>query len=266
MSSPHPSFLFTQLPRQARCSARRGIRNSFYVCSNPIQLAVVGDNCIALAVEKKSAAKLQDRRTARKIMRLDDHIAVAVAGLTADARVLIQKARVECQSHRLTVEDAPKVEYVTRYIATVQQKHTQSGGVRPFGVSVIVAGFDHDGTPKLYVTEPSGSFTAWSAASIGRSGHAALEFLETHYNNSSRPVSSTERRVGTFDKSEDGVLRLAVAALLEVVESGPKNIELAILKPGPAEDFQRIVGDEELAELCARVTADREAAGAPEVD
>ena len=99
-------------------------------------------------------------------------------GLAADARVLIDKARMQCQSHRLTVEDPVTVEFITRHIAGIKQvlsikyfhisfslgmvqKYTQSNGRRPFGLSMLIAGFDQDGSPRLYQTEPSGIFSAW---------------------------------------------------------------------------------------------------------
>lgn len=116
-----------------------------------------------LGCEKRSALKLQDTRiTPSKIAKVDNHAVLAFAGLNADARILIDKARLEAQSHRLTVEDPASIEYITKYIAGVQQRYTQSGGVRPFGISTLVVGFDpNDKVPRLYQTEPSGIYSAW---------------------------------------------------------------------------------------------------------
>jgi 20S proteasome subunit alpha 4 len=107
--------------------------------------------------------KLQDTRiTPSKIGLVDTHVCLAFAGLNADARILIDKARLEAQSHRLTVEDPVTIEYITKYVAGVQQRYTQSGGVRPFGISTLIVGFDKgDTVPRLYQTEPSGIYSAW---------------------------------------------------------------------------------------------------------
>ena len=90
----------------------------------------------------------------------------ASVGLTADARVLIQMAQTECQSHRLTVEDPVSIDYISRYIARIQQKYTQQGGVRPFGISTLVVGHDADKSPRLYHTDPAGMFSEWKVLGV----------------------------------------------------------------------------------------------------
>nr|QBH74321.1 proteasome subunit alpha type [Isotomurus palustris] len=180
-------------------------------------VGVRGSTCVVLGVEKKSVAKLQEERTVRKICLLDNHIVMAFAGLTADARILIDRARVECQSYRLTVEDPATVEYITRHIAELKQKYTQSNGRRPFGISCLIGGFDEDGTPRLYQTEPSGTYHEWKANATGRNAKTVREFLEKYYN--------AEDAV-----SEEKTIKLAIRALLEVVQSGGKNLEIAVMR------------------------------------
>jgi len=207
-------------------------------------VGVRGKEVLVLAVEKKSTAKLQDARTVRKIVKVDEHICLAFAGLTADARVLVNKARIECQSYRLSLDDAPSVEYVTRYIAGLKQKYTQSGGVRPFGISTLIVGFEVDGVPKLYQTEPSGTFSAWKANATGRSAKTVREFLEKNYQ---------EEKINA---SDDEAVKLAIKALLEVVESGSKNLEVAILKRGQP---LQILEDEVLDKYVNSIEAEKKA-------
>merc|ERR1712127_307675 len=181
---------------------------------------------IVFAVERKSTAKLQDPRTIRKIHMLDNNIVTCFAGLTADARVLINRARIE---------------YIAEYVSGIQQRYTQSGGVRPFGISTLIIGFDSTGEPKLYQTEPSGNHTAWKAVAIGRNQKTVKEYLEKNYSDQT---------------AQDGV-KLACRALLEVVEAGSKNIEVAVLRRG---EELKMLDDAEVDKIVMALEAEKVAA------
>lgn len=184
-------------------------------------VGIKGKQCVVLGCERRSTLKLQDTRiTPSKISKIDNHVVLSFSGLNADSRILIEKARVEAQSHRLTLEDPVTIEYLTRYVAGVQQRYTQSGGVRPFGVATLIAGFDpRDNTPKLYQTEPSGIYSAWTAQTIGRNSKTVREFLEKNYDRSDPPATVDE------------CVKLSIKSLLEVVQTGAKNIEITVVEP-----------------------------------
>merc|ERR1711887_394050 len=107
---------------------------------------------------------------------------------------------------KLTVEDPVTLEYITRHVASLKQRYTQSNGRRPFGISCLITGFDYDKTPRLYQTDPSGTYHEWKANTIGRSAKTVREFLEKHY---------TEELAA----SESECIKLTLKALLEVVQS-----------------------------------------------
>lgn len=138
-------------------------------------VGVRGQSVTVLAVERKIAGKLQDDRTGRKFEIIDDGLALAFSGLSADGRVLVDRARVEAQSYKLTADEAATCDHVARFIARTQQRFTMRGGMRPFGVACLVAGFDTARNPALYKSEPHGILTAWKAHAIGKNEKSVQE-------------------------------------------------------------------------------------------
>lgn len=196
-------------------------------------VGVRGKDSLVVAIEKKATAKLQDANTVRKILQVDERISLVFAGLLADARTLIDRARIEAQSYRLTMDETPSVEYIARHVANIQQKYTQSGGVRPFGVSTFILGFDQD-KPALYQTDPSGTFSEWKANVIGRNSKMIREYLEKNYE----------------ETSGEDTINLTMKALLETVEPASKMIEVAVVTA----QGTRYLSTEEIDAIIKQVT------------
>ncbi len=135
---------------------------------------------VVFTVEKKSA-ELQEVIGSEKIFKVDEHIGVAIAGLTADARVLVDRARVQAQVNILNYDERISVKDSTLNICEYLQLFTQNAGVRPFGVSFLIAGIDTNGEASLYLTDPSGAMWGYKAFAIGSGATEARAYLEENY-------------------------------------------------------------------------------------
>ena len=147
---------------------------------------VLGIACpegVVLAAEERATSKLQDPTFMWKIFQIDEHVGGAVAGLSCDAHILVDQARVYAQSNRLLYDEPIDVEILTRRIGEIKQLYTQHAGVRPFGISMLFGGLDRKGS-RLFWTDPSGAFLAYRAWAIGAGGDAANEILEAEYKES----------------------------------------------------------------------------------
>jgi len=153
----------------------------------------IGIRCedgVVLLAEKK-VMPLQEPDSVEKISEIDEHIGVATSGFMADARALIQEARVKAQSYWLTYEESIPAEALADHICDLKAQFTQGGGARPYGVAMIIGSVDDNGSPKLFVTDPVGTYWGFFAAVIGRGNTEAGEYLKEHYDEKLSITKST---------------------------------------------------------------------------
>jgi proteasome alpha subunit len=135
---------------------------------------------VVLAADRHARSPLIERDSIEKIHEIDDHVGVASAGHVADARQLIDVARRQAQVNRLRYDEPASVESLTKEVTDYIQQYTQTGGARPFGVALLVAGIE-DGQPRLFETDPSGTPYEWQAVAIGGSREEIQTYLEDEY-------------------------------------------------------------------------------------
>ncbi|MDD5193702.1 MAG: archaeal proteasome endopeptidase complex subunit alpha [Candidatus Nanoarchaeia archaeon] len=143
----------------------------------------IGINCadgVLIVADKGVKDSLIIPESADKIYEIDEHIMATGAGFISDARILINHIRVSAQQHRVTYDSPIDVESVIREIADIQQQYTQHPGVRPFGVSVIIAGIQ-GGEPKLYTSNITGNYFEYHAVAIGENDEKIKEILRKKY-------------------------------------------------------------------------------------
>jgi 20S proteasome subunit alpha 3 len=184
-------------------------------------VGVLSTEGVVLAAEKKTSSKLLDTsKRSEKMYVIDDHVACAVAGITADANILVNQARLSAQRYTYAYQEPIPVEYLLQLICDTKQTYTQLGGLRPFGVSFLFAGWDSQHGFQLYQSDPSGNYGGWKATAIGANSSAASTILKSDYKD---------------DLSLDGALALAIKVLTKTMDSttlSPDKLELSTVRRG----------------------------------
>ncbi|PIA35435.1 hypothetical protein AQUCO_03500065v1 [Aquilegia coerulea] len=214
------------------------------VGSGQTSLGIKAANGVVIATEKKLPSILVDEESVQKIQSLTTNIGVVyrlcfhsllllMNGMGPDSRVLIRKSRKQAQQYYGLYKESIPVTQLVRETATVMQEFTQSG---PFGVSLLVAGFDDNG-PQLYQVDPSGSYFSWKASAMGKNVSNAKTFLEKRY---------------TDDMELDDAVHTAILTLKEGFEGqiSSKNIEIGII--GTDKNF-RVLTPTEIDDYLAEV-------------
>ncbi len=200
-------------------------------------LGIRTESCSAIVAEKRLLTPLMDIDGIDKIFVVDGHVGMSFAGFGFDGRVLIDYARLAAVRHRLLYGEPIDVEYLTKMVSDIKQAYTQHGGVRPFGVALIVAGVDDRG-PRLFLTEPSGQYFSYYAVGIGRGGQTVNDYLAKHYKK---------------DLGVEETLILGLKALSQVAEEKlkPEYVEIGYADAETGA-FKRLTR-EEIADLLSKM-------------
>lgn len=194
---------------------------------------------VILGVEKRVTSSLLEHTSIEKIVEIDSHIGCAMSGLTADARSMIDHARVSSLTHNLYYDEEIQVESLTQSVCDLALRFGEGAGgekrlmSRPFGVALLIAGFDKDKGPQLYHAEPSGTFYRYDAKAIGSGSEGAQAELQNEYHKSM-----------TLKEAEVLALKILKQVMEEKLDC--KNAQLASVT---AEGGFRVYTDEETDEI-----------------
>lgn len=178
---------------------------------------IIGIQCAEGVVlgSEENIEPLEKAESSWKIFKIDEHVAVAIVGLSSDARVLIDQARVNAQSNKLTYDEPIDLEVVTKKICDIMQMYTQHAGVRPFGVSILFGGIDKTGA-RVFGTHPSGTYRSYKAAALGAGRETVIPILKEEYRD---------------DLNLEESIKLAIKCLTKALEERelPTRIKIAVI-------------------------------------
>lgn len=184
---------------------------------------------VVLAVDKRITSRLVEADSIEKIFQIDENIGASTCGLVADARVLVDRARVEAQSNRMLYNEPIDIEILAKKICDFKQLYTQHGGVRPFGLALLIAGVNGD-KPRLFETDPSGALMEYKATAIGSGRNTAMEIFEAKYKDG---------------LSREDAIEMALGIMYEVTERklSESTIEMALIEL-PGKEFRKLSAEE----------------------
>ncbi len=189
----------------------------------PVVGVTHGDG-VVLAANGARRSPLQEPDSIEKLHAVDDHVGVATAGHVADARRLVDQARVTAQRERLRYGEPMAVEALAKSLADAVQETTQTGGARPFGAALLVAGVDENG-PALYEVDPSGTPTAWRATAVGGDG-TLIDHLETEYADELDESAAVDTALGAIRESTEADLSAVNLDIATVTADGYDALSL----------------------------------------
>lgn len=201
-------------------------------------LGILAEDGILLAAEKKNVAKLLDQAsTAEKLFKVDDHVACGVAGITADANILVNYLRLTAQRHLLTYQEPIPLESLVTLVCDQKQAYTQYGGLRPFGTSLLFMGWDKHYGFQLYQSDPSGNFGGWKATCIGSNSQAAESILKTEYQDGCSLKDALMLAVKVLNKTMDSTtLKSDKLEFATLTRKDGKSV-YSVLKPEIIDDL-----------------------------
>ncbi len=187
---------------------------------------------ILLVTDKRIANRLIVGESVEKLFQVDEHIGATISGFVSDGRILIERARIRAQQHRVTYDEAIDVLELVRGICDMKQWFTQVGGARPFGVSILFGGVDEDGGVKLFATEPSGIFFQYKAVAVGEGEVEVNNMLNKEYKDGIVLQEGIKLAIRGLKKvliKDFDVERLS-AAYIDVNEKKYKKIDVGMLR------------------------------------
>lgn len=200
---------------------------------------------VILASEKpKVTGLLAPPKGSDKTYKLDEHVLSVVAGLTADANILINNARVTAQRFIYTYQEPIPVEQLVQKVCNYKQAYTQYGGLRPFGVAFLFGGYDEHFGYQLYMSDPSGNYSGWKATCIGQNNQTGKSLLKTEYEEGL-----------TLDQG----LKLATKVLLKTMDATAATadkFEFAVLSVENGKCIQRLIPEEHITGILAEVNSE----------